>query len=921
MRVIISVVVLSALFLMCSKGKDEESGCYSKLINPEMTKITRDGKSSFVKEKKAIKPGDTIDVYEGGTSLLRLSNGTDIQMDENTSLTYACTKKERISGITLITGEVVVDNTKSSFDSVYTVSTKNLRISGDTSAFYAAYYSKSNVTVVKSFCGDLSISVTGDDAEDEKNIKLPECRKMMVKGDKKRGQVLSVTDKDKSIMKMAFNRIDFLKGDELCTCKQGGAPPEWDGVPDEICYPGELFLDTLRASDPEGGEVRYSLIKNPKGMSVSEETGIISFRPETPGTYQIIAKAADSEGESVRLRYHLTAVGNLDAVIETDKVAEADHPVKIDASRSVNSEGTRDGLQYRFDIDSDGTWDVPETGKYGSKSVITHTYSDEGEYVIKAEIIDRQGRTAQALDTLRIYKPLGVDIVFTPEFGSMGDEYTLKAEVKEGDSGEFAYRWDLNGDRLWDVPSDKEFSEEAGRIKQVWEEPGLYEVTCSIRDSLGDTATVTAGINVYTGVEVDSVVSPDTGFVGEEITTRCFATDPDFRITEYKWDLGGTGVFAEKTKSHSLSTTYRDTGKHTVICCAVNEKGMVATGSSVLTVADRSHMVSIDAGGPYQVSAGDTALLKGSVQGDAEINSWSWDLNNDSRSEIESASPEAKYLFTDTGKHKIVLRAEDASGNRYKDSAFVTVKNMPPKADAGERILAEKGDRVELKGSADDPEGSVRSYEWDFDNDGEFDYRSEKSGEVKHRFDEYTTSVLRVTDAGGAVSTDSVVVVICPDDMAPVEEGKFCIDRFEWPNQAGKKPLSGITWKEAAEKCESRGKRLCTENEMRSACRGGRERRVYPYGRDFKRDNCNTLENRHVKNSKAVSRDFPDCTTRDGVFDMTGNVAEWTSSGNGGMKRVHGGWWQSSKEESKCGSTVKKAPDREYFHIGFRCCM
>jgi len=46
----------------------------------------------------------------------------------------------------------------------------------------------------------------------------------------------------------------------------------------------------------------------------------------------------------------------------------------------------------------------------------------------------------------------------------------------------------------------------------------------------------------------------------------------------------------------------------------------------------------------------------------------------------------------------------------------------------------------------------------------------------------------------------------------------FCVDRYEYPNQAGVKPTVSVTWDEARELCATEGKRLCTADEWTQAC-------------------------------------------------------------------------------------------------------
>ena len=95
---------------------------------------------------------------------------------------------------------------------------------------------------------------------------------------------------------------------------------------------------------------------------------------------------------------------------------------------------------------------------------------------------------------------------------------------------------------------------------------------------------------------------------------------------------------------------------------------------------------------------------------------------------------------------------------------------------------------------------------------------------------------------------------------------------------------------------------------------------VYPYGRRYEAALCNTLGNRHADNRKSKSGEFLSCRTESGLFDLSGNVSEWSKRQDGDIAYAVGGWWQSGENNAKCGKFVKLDSNRRYKHVGFRCC-
>jgi formylglycine-generating enzyme required for sulfatase activity len=215
----------------------------------------------------------------------------------------------------------------------------------------------------------------------------------------------------------------------------------------------------------------------------------------------------------------------------------------------------------------------------------------------------------------------------------------------------------------------------------------------------------------------------------------------------------------------------------------------------------------------------------------------------------------------------------------------------------------------------------------------------------------------------------------CPRHMAPVVSGEhaFCIDRYEdavvevgehgrttphspYEPVTGKKvkavsapgmvPQGYISGAEAKAACEHAGKRLCAPEEWELACRGRRPT-TYPYGDEEIEGRCNDEAGRKVhpvvelfKDSEEPFHDFAtmndarinqlphtvsktgahaSCKSSFGVYDMVGNLHEWTSDPKG---QFRGGYFMDThKNGDGCGyRTVAHDPTYHDYSTGFRCC-
>lgn len=167
-----------------------------------------------------------------------------------------------------------------------------------------------------------------------------------------------------------------------------------------------------------------------------------------------------------------------------------------------------------------------------------------------------------------------------------------------------------------------------------------------------------------------------------------------------------------------------------------------------------------------------------------------------------------------------------------------------------------------------------------------------------------------------------------------------CIDRFEYPNVYGQYPMIVTTWREAEALCKADDKRLCTENEWTFACEG-EEARPYPYGwtrddaacvidrpwraftegalqprdSDKARNELDKLWQGEPSGSRAL------CRSPFGVYDLTGNVDEWTRSVNptGFRSILKGGYWGPVRARCRP-STRAHNEDFIAYQQSFRCC-
>ena len=214
---------------------------------------------------------------------------------------------------------------------------------------------------------------------------------------------------------------------------------------------------------------------------------------------------------------------------------------------------------------------------------------------------------------------------------------------------------------------------------------------------------------------------------------------------------------------------------------------------------------------------------------------------------------------------------------------------------------------------------------------------------------------------------------VCPPEMANIDD-RFCIDRWEdslvemmadgrevpWPpfgpleeghslravSVPNVYPQAYISGAQAARACAAAGKRLCAPVEWRKACMGPKEQK-FGYGND--RAHGPLQRRRATAPCCASTRRWPSswtlvgmtemndprlnqldqtlaptgshdqCTNDYGVFDMVGNLHEWTNDPNGTFQ---GGYYLDTHKNGDGCSYRTVAHEFTYhdYSTGFRCC-
>ncbi|MDX9704059.1 MAG: PKD domain-containing protein, partial [Candidatus Auribacterota bacterium] len=430
-------------------------------------------------------------------------------------------------------------------------------------------------------------------------------------------------------------------------------------------------------------------------------------------------------------------------------------PVPLSGAGSSDPEGLE--LSYAWDLDNDGEFDDAFTMETSVQ------YNVVGTYTVALRVTDSLGAwdvaTAQ------------VTIENTAPVVSAGSNQT----VNEGDTVTFAGSFTDTGDESfthtihWSF-GDGSTAEGTLSPTHVYGDNGTYTVTLTVTDDDGavssDTLTVVVN-NVSPVLEVfpEQLLENE----GEPVSFTATYSDAgvlDTHTATIDWGDQSVENRAVSGGTFSGSHIYQSGGVYTVTITVMDDDGGMDTETYELTI---NGIPIADAGGPYSGTEGVPVPLSGAGSSDPEglELSYAWDLDNDGEFD-DAFTMETSVQYNVVGTYTVALRVTDSLGAWDVATAQVTIENTAPVVSAGSNQTVNEGDTVTFAGSFTDTgdESFTHTIHWSF-GDGSTAEGTLSPTHVYGDNGTYTVT-LTVTDDDGAVSSDTLTVVV--NNVSPVLE-------------------------------------------------------------------------------------------------------------------------------------------------------
>lgn len=465
----------------------------------------------------------------------------------------------------------------------------------------------------------------------------------------------------------------------------------------------------------------------------------------------------------------LTVADN-DGGVGTDTLTvHVNHPPVADAGGPyTGNEGSVITFNGSTSYDPDGiitvySWNFGDsTPAVAGNATQTHEYGDNGTYAVTLTVTDNNGAVSTAATTAAIANvapivnagpdmedvPIGSIINFNGSFTDPGwlDTHTIA--------------WDF-GDGTPTVTGTLTPS-------HAYTSGGDYTVTLTVIDDDGGIGTDTATINVNVP-PVSNPGGPYTGNEGSPITFNGSASyDPDGIIVSFEWDLDNDSEYDDASGSIALFTWYDDYSG-IVRLRVTDDTGEATIAETTVTVHNVAPAVDAGANVDYALSGSPVDFSGGFTDpGTGDTHTIEWNFGDGTPIVTGTLTP--THTYASGGNYTVTLTVTDDDGGVGSDTLTVHV-NDAPIAVPGGPYTGDEGSAITFNGSAScDPDGSIVSYEWDLNGDG--DFSDAQGAVVQHTWpDDYTGDVsLKVTDDEGATGIATTIVTV--NNVAPeVEAG------------------------------------------------------------------------------------------------------------------------------------------------------
>jgi PKD repeat protein len=246
------------------------------------------------------------------------------------------------------------------------------------------------------------------------------------------------------------------------------------------------------------------------------------------------------------------------------------------ASKNANGRITK----FEWDFENDGVydWTSNTTGK------AKHTYTVVRSYVARLRVTDDRGMTAEDITNVTVSAPpnkLPVANAGDDKTAFVGQAVSLQGTATDEDGQIVKYRWDYEGDGVWDYESPS-----SGMGSWVYPSPGTYEARFQATDDRGGTAEDTAVVTVVLNQPPSADAGGDQSVnAGDSVQfDGSGSRDPEAGQLTFSWDFDDRDGVQNEDSGPMADHAYNKGGEYTVTLTVTDNMGQSSKDTAIITV-------------------------------------------------------------------------------------------------------------------------------------------------------------------------------------------------------------------------------------------------------------------------------------------------------------------------------------------------
>ncbi len=396
-------------------------------------------------------------------------------------------------------------------------------------------------------------------------------------------------------------------------------------------------------------------------------------------------------------------------------------------------------------------WDFGDGGTSASCTDASHAYATCGEYTVILTVTDGAGASGAAAKKISVDAP-PVAALADPGAAREGEQITFDASASRDPCfGIAQYAWEFGDGDSVTLGDDEPATP---YVRHAYGNNGAYTVRLHVRDTAGLSDTTSRNVVIANAPPSVSDISLDRPCAGELLTFTAAGFDlspVDRAALDYQWTFR-CGADVLNLRGNPVRNTFPPCDLEVTVEAVDSAGARSETRTERFTIVDclvtavADCPLSLDEGEKGLFSAADSSASAGEVVG------FEWDFGDGER----ATGPVARHAFCQEGNHLVTLHARDAFGHVGDALCQVSVRNVPPVADAGDDRTSCLGRSITMVGSGDDPGCDELKYTWILPGGGKMDgpslvYSCESAGSAE--------LTLEVSD--GTVTARDTVMVTC----------------------------------------------------------------------------------------------------------------------------------------------------------------